>query len=347
MASTSTPSTTVVFENGTMLGSMSEHSNAKLQFLGNQSHFVVPEIVISYSQSSNSVYNNRATTSLSSSSALNSVSPTINGNESSEEHTSLLETLQREREEESEFEQFVLNRTTSESNILESSTCSELQIPTSLCVPAASLSLQTRALDMLNTSACSRSDSEPRQGKRMRLRADKAKIKCSTNALGSPTPTVPSVAEGYPPQYTAIFLDRHHGNSAVPANPQLTGPVISSPFLTGNPVQGTGSDAANFLEYHQYHQCQQRPGMGNVALGHLHQHHQLHHPRSSKMYHYGILSGCYLTPPKARRGSSSIVSSSFTLWLCRSTLDNVTSWLMCTCLYEYVHMCVCMFTSLF
>ncbi|XP_033247447.1 uncharacterized protein LOC117188151 [Drosophila miranda] len=271
MASTSTPPTTVVFENGTMLGSMScEHSHAKVQFLGNQSHFVVPEIVISYSQSSNSIYNHRSPCVMSSSSALSSVSPTINENESSEEHASLLEIRQGEREEESEIEQFILNRSTSESNILESSSYSELQIPTSLCVPAA----QTLALD------CSRSDSESRQGKRMRRKADKAKAKtkCSTNALGSPTPTVTSVAEGYPPQYTAIFLDRPHRNSGVPANAQLSS-VISSPFLTGNPMQGTGSNAANYLEFHQY--CQQRPRMGNVSLGHLHQHHHLHHPQRS------------------------------------------------------------------
>ncbi|XP_034653774.1 uncharacterized protein LOC117891997 [Drosophila subobscura] len=278
MASRSTAPTPVVFENGTVLGSMScEHSHAKVQFLGNQSQFVVPEIVISFSQSSNSIYNNRSPCDVSSSSAINRISPTINRNEPSGEHTSLLEIHQREGEEESEFEQFVLNRTSSESNILESSTCNELQMSNSLCVQAATLSLQNRALDMLNTSACSRSDSESRQGKRMRRKADKAKINCSTNALGSPTPTVPSVADVLrPPQYTAIFLDRHHGNSGVTANAQLTGPVISSPFLSGNPGQGTGSDAVNFIEYHQY--CQQRPGMGNVALGH---HHHLHHPRRS------------------------------------------------------------------
>ncbi|XP_068143812.1 uncharacterized protein [Drosophila tropicalis] len=282
---TTTSPTPIVFENGTMLGSMSHdhRSLTKLQFPGKQSPFIIPEIVISSSQSNNSLHRSRCDIP----------------EEPEAEHTALLDSQHREREEEAEFEQFVMNRTTSESNILESSIYSELQFPPSLCVAGPQTAVGTppppTATATLNTSACSRTDSESRQGKRTRRKGHKSKAKCSNNSLagaaaattGVPggAPVASAVGVGgvgsYPPQYTTIFLDPHHHHhvgAAVATNPPLGN--TTSQFLAGpgSSVQVPGSsEAASYLQYHQYYQ--QRPIMTNVGQQFGHGHHHLHHAR--------------------------------------------------------------------
>jgi len=253
---------TIVFENGTMLGAMSEQRKLP---------FVIPEIVISASQSNNSLNRSR--------NDIDTAHPNVN-EEMPVELTALLEQqqhqqqqqLQQAGEEDNEFEQFILNRTTSESNMLESSIYSELQFSTthnSTAPPTAPL----------NTSACSRSDS--RQSKRTRRKLHKSKSKCSNNVAGAgatttltttaATATVAPPVGSYPPQYTAIFMDphHHHHTAAAAAANAMANAAATSPFLNSNP-----ETAANFLQYHQYYQ--QRP----MGMAHPHQHphpHPHHH----------------------------------------------------------------------
>ncbi|ALC41585.1 maker76 [Drosophila busckii] len=257
-----------------MLGAMSEQR--KLPATATPT-FVIPEIVISSSQSSNSLNRSR--------SDMTAMQPNAH-----EECTALLDYQQQQQtqqqqqqlgEEDTEFEQFILNRTTSESNMLESSIYSELQFPHS--VPAAQTTTTTTAaatnnmtaatqppttlVDMLNTSACSRSDS--RQSKRTRRKLHKSRSKCSSNvaiavagAGATTAATTTSVAPpvgSYPPQYTTIFLD-HNGAAAG-----------ATPFLNASAVNP--ESAASYLQ--QYQQFYQQ----NVGLTHAHHHHHLHHAR--------------------------------------------------------------------
>ncbi|XP_034110238.1 uncharacterized protein LOC132792559 isoform X1 [Drosophila nasuta] len=248
---------TIVFENGTMLGAMSGEQR-KLQ--PPSAAFVIPEIVISGSQSSNSLNRSR-----------NDVAH----EEMPAECTALLEQQLQHAgagaatEEDNEFDQFILNRTTSESNMLESSIYSELQFTTSNNSPAPPATQSVAAA--LNTSACSRSDS--RQSKRTRRKLHKSKSKCSNNVAvvagaGATTATTTVVAPpvgSYPPQYTAIFLDHHQAAAAAAANA-----AAASPFLSASNADAA---AANYLQYHQYYQ--QRP----MGMGHPHQHPHHHHLR--------------------------------------------------------------------
>lgn len=252
---------TIVFENGTMLGAMNEHR--KQQPPPPISTFVIPEIVISVSQSSNSLHRSRHD--------IDAAHP--NGNEEmSAECTALLEQQQQQQhqhqhrqqcglsmEEDNEFEQFILNRTTSESNMLESSIYSELQFTSTAAGAAA-----PPATAALNTSACSRSDS--RQSKRTRRKSHSKsnnKGKCNSNPVAVAGAGATVAANGappvgsYPPQYTTIFLDHHHHHAAA-AN-AMANAAATSPFLNANPE----------LQYHQYYQ--QRP----IGLTHPHGHHHL------------------------------------------------------------------------
>ncbi|XP_023177826.1 uncharacterized protein LOC111604140 [Drosophila hydei] len=247
---------TIVFENGTMLGAMNEHR--KQQPPPPISTFVIPEIVISASQSSNSLHRSRHD--------IDAAHP--NGNEEmSAECTALLEQQQHQHrqqcglsmEEDNEFEQFILNRTTSESNMLESSIYSELQFTSTAAGAAA-----PPATAALNTSACSRSDS--RQSKRTRRKSHSKsnnKGKCNSNPVAVAGAGATVAANGappvgsYPPQYTTIFLDHHHHHAAA-AN-AMANAAATSPFLNANPE----------LQYHQYYQ--QRP----IGLTHPHGHHHL------------------------------------------------------------------------
>ncbi|KAH8369941.1 hypothetical protein KR093_001520 [Drosophila rubida] len=252
---------TIVFENGTMLGAMAAMSEQrKLQ--PPSAAFVIPEIVISASQSSNTL--NRSRDDIAAAHA-------IAIEETPAECTALLEQplqLQRGSEEDNEFEQFILNRTTSESNMLESSIYSELQFSAanSPAPPATqSAAAAAAAAAAVNTSACSRSDS--RQSKRTRRKLHKSKSKCSSNvgvavavagagATTATTNVAPPVGS-YPPQYAAIFLDQHQ--------------AAASPFLNASNPE---TAAANYLQYHQYYQ--QRP-MGMAGLPHQHPHPHPHH----------------------------------------------------------------------
>lgn len=258
---------TIVLENGTMLGAMSEPRKVQ----------VIPEIVISSSISSLHRTRSRSRND-------------IHEQELPVESTALLEQQQQHpqvlptgAEEDNEFEQFILNRTTSESNMLESSIYSELQFSSAANVAASAASPASAAA--LNASACSRTDS--RQGKRTRRKGHKGsnKAKCSSSSLGGGVGgVVPGVGAAtaaaaaaasavappvgsYPPQYTAIFLDPHHHQQAN----ALASAAASSPFLQSNP-----ESAASFLQYHQYYQ--QRP-MGMAQHPHLHPHPHHHHLR--------------------------------------------------------------------
>ncbi|KAH8307704.1 hypothetical protein KR044_009565 [Drosophila immigrans] len=258
---------TIVFENGTMLGAVSEQRKLSAAF-------VIPEIVISASHSSNSL--NRSRHDIAPAPAAAPAHP-IAHEEMPAECTALLEQQQirgggvggGNEEDNEEFEQFILNRTTSESNMLESSIYSELQFSTTNSPAPPATAAAAAAAAALNTSACSRSDS--RQSKRTRRKLHKSKSKCSSNvAVGvgvagagaaAATTTVAPPVGSYPPQYTAIFLDHHHAAANAAA---------ASPFLNaGNPETA----AANYLQYHQYYQ--QRP----MGLGHPHQLPHHHHLR--------------------------------------------------------------------
>lgn len=275
---------TIVLENGTMLGAMSEQRKLQPQA------FVVPEIVISGSHSH--IHSH----SESSSSLHCSRSRNDNLEEVPAESTALLEQQQHQphamptggAEEDTEFEQFILNRTTSESNMLESSIYSELQFSSASAVAAGANVTAPAAVSAaaLNASVCSRSDS--RQSKRTRRKSHKSKAKCSSSnvAVGVGVGVgVPGVGAGtgaaagsvagappvgsYPPQYTAIFLDPHHHHHAGAAANALATAAAASPFLNSNP-----ESAANFLQYHQFYQ--QRP----MGMAHPHQHphpHPHHH----------------------------------------------------------------------
>lgn len=280
---------TIVLENGTMLGAMSEQRKLQPQAL------VIPEIVISgshshiHSQSSSSLHRSRSR-------SRNDIHEEVPA-----ESTALLEQQQQHQshamptggaEEDTEFEQFVLNRTTSESNMLESSIYSELQFSSASAVAAgANVTAPAAAASAaLNASVCSRSDS--RQSKRTRRKSHKSKAKCSNSNVavgvgGGVGVGVPGVGAGngaaagsaagappvgsYPPQYTAIFLDPHHHHHHHPgaAANALATAAAASPFLNSNP-----ESAANFLQYHQFYQ--QRP----MGMAHPHQHphpHPHHH----------------------------------------------------------------------
>lgn len=257
---------TIVLENGTMLGAMSEPRKVQ----------AIPEIVISSSISSLHRSRSRSRNE-------------IQEQELPAESTALLEQQQHPQvlptgaEEDNEFEQFILNRTTSESNMLESSIYSELQFSSANVAASAA---SPAAAAALNASACSRSDS--RQSKRTRRKTHKNnnKAKCSQSGVagvgvggGVPAATAAAAATAasavappvgsYPPQYTAIYLDPHPHHHHHQAN-TLASAAASSPFLQSNP-----ESAASFLQYHQFYQ--QRPmGMAQHPQ-HPHPHH--HHLR--------------------------------------------------------------------
>ncbi|KAH8372955.1 hypothetical protein KR009_008971 [Drosophila setifemur] len=253
----------VVFENGTMLGSMGhEASHPKPQL----HPLVISEIMISSPQSGQSLQSiregSRSLPEMYRSNGSKLLEP-INSDEANAERGGLLGSQQRDRDTESDPE------------ILESSVCSEQRVCASHCLQDSQAAHPSSlTLDMLNSSACSRLDSESRQGQRTRRMALKAKGKCSSREIAAPATASAAVVDGYPPQYTTIFLDHRHQHeaSALPANAQLPATSLA---LTG--TAGAGADPTSYLQYHQY--CQQRPGMGGVGLGlaHRNQHNLLHH----------------------------------------------------------------------
>ncbi|XP_055919217.1 uncharacterized protein LOC129951203 [Eupeodes corollae] len=110
----------------------------------------------------------------------------------------------------------VLNYSGSDSNILESSIYSEVQLP-------AAPQSQQAAIDVLNTSTCSR---ESRQSKKSRRRSKKC------NSLR----TAEAFANAFPPQYTAIFIDpsaNHPGTLHLSSSPieQIAAAAAASPFV--------------------------------------------------------------------------------------------------------------------
>ncbi|XP_037956598.1 uncharacterized protein LOC119686168 [Teleopsis dalmanni] len=254
-----TQNPTKFLENGTMLGALTNCSNSMPNVKVAEKQMVIPEIVISASYSTNS---------------LNQSQYMINTVESNEEiaveSTALLAAAQSDVEAlpSDEFEQFVLNRTTSDSNILDSSIYSELQFspsndgnssgsggPTAQLPTTQSSTASSHAVDLLNTSTCSR---DSRQAKRTR-RKHKSKSKCGTTP---PQRATPVMGTSYPPQYTAIFLDPHHHSGTANAIGQIANAAAPSAFING-PV----TDAAYLQQQFQY--FQQRPMMTS-----LNQHHR-------------------------------------------------------------------------
>lgn len=302
-----TTSTTIVFENGTMFGAISNDSStttsnsAKLSGTlsdntATATYLTIPEIVISASCSSNSLNRSRCEISQ------------ANSEESAIESTALLEATTTSSTAGSndchdepavlqdEFEQFILNRTTSESNILESSIYSELQFPPSL---------HGGSIVAINTShvggggyvsgsggptvatqlAGPQTPPNSRQTKRTK-RKHKTKSKCTaTAATLAAAASQRASPTHYPPRYTAIFMDAHHhanqygnvmntnqhhsGGGAANALGQIASAAASSPFLNA-PV---ATDTAAYMQQFQY--FQQRPMVTTMApmAGH-HRHHR-------------------------------------------------------------------------
>lgn len=245
---TNTNTTTIVFENGTMFGALTPADNANNEAKLSGTSITIPEIVISGSSSSNSL--NRSHSDISH----------ANSEENAKESTALLEnttttispnttTLQsyvegsKDTGEEpatmlqDEFDQFILNRTTSESNILESSIYSELQFPPS--VNSGSI-VGINAHNSSNTGSSGvsvgggylssnggttntsvtrlpgpQTPPHTRQTKRTK-RKHKTKSKCSATAASLAAAAAAAGQRAspthYPPRYTTIYMDPHHHN---------------------------------------------------------------------------------------------------------------------------------------
>lgn len=263
----------VVFENGTMLGSMRHERSAsrtQVHIPSSALPLVIPEIVINSSQNINSIRSHALRCSrydISKPHGPDNVRQTLPKEEVCVEHASLQDTQQEGLKEEFEFEHFILNRTTSESNEREFSTCSE-QLPCFQMSPSPAL-----APEMLNSTCSSRSDSESRWSRKTL----KAKTKRTSTVLAIHATSAPTAPNGYPPQYTAILLDPHHrpDGNALLTNERTTGAGVAAPFLSGS--SATGTDTSRYLHYHQY--CQSRPIIGSLGLELTDQHHLAHHER--------------------------------------------------------------------
>ncbi|KAH8283378.1 hypothetical protein KR054_006781 [Drosophila jambulina] len=312
----------VVFENGTVLGSMGHERSASRSLVHASSSalpLVVPNMVINSSQNISSLRSRRLRHD-----NIKSQGPGIMGRTLSKEdvalgHASLLHTEPERLSTEFQFEQFILDRTISENNIREPSPCSELRSCSQVPAPAP-------AQDILNSSASSQTDSEC---KRLR-KTFEIKSKRTSTALSVHTSAAPNGSNGYPPQYTAIFLDPHlPGGSAVLANDHMTGVGRAPPVLDGNSTNGTNT--SGYLHYHQY--CHSRPIIGNLGLGltHHHQHLSAHHdrrtlfdvavplPRNNEI----ISLACNNLPVVSRSRSTVNVGFSLRKWFARPSLPFV------------------------
>lgn len=197
-----------------------------------------------------------------------------------------------------EFEQFILNRTTSDSNILESSIYSELQFPPSLHGSSIMSGLTGHGIGSggyVSNSGGPITASSPAQvagpqtpasatsgrtTKRTK-RKHKTKSKCTATAASLAAAAAASQRASptghYPPRYTAIFMDPHHqyGNvtttsamgaathhsgNAANALGQIASAAASSPFLNGS--MAVAGEAA-YMQQFQY--FQQRPMVTTMA----------------------------------------------------------------------------------
>ncbi|KAH8310010.1 hypothetical protein KR059_010054 [Drosophila kikkawai] len=320
----STPPIPVVFENGTVLGSMGHERSASRSLVHVPSSalpLVVPEVVINSTQNISSLHSRRVRHDISKAHSPGIVGRTLSKEDVNLGHETQLDTQPKRLDEECQFDQFILNPTISESSVCESSPCSELR-PCSQMPPAPA-----QALEMLNSSVSSRSDSEC---KRIRKTLE-AKAKRTSTALSVHTTSAPTVPNGYPPQYTAIFLDPHHhpDGTALLANDHIQGPGVAPPFVNGNSVNGT--DSSRYLHYHQY--CHSRPIIGSLGLGLTHQHQHLspHHerrtlldvavplPRNNEI----IPLACNNLPVVSRSRSNVNVGCSLRKWFSRPSLPFV------------------------
>ncbi|KAH8389897.1 hypothetical protein KR200_003567 [Drosophila serrata] len=312
----------VVFENGTVLGSMGHErsvSSSLVHIPSSALPLVVPEVVFNSSQNISSLRSHRLRHENS-----KPHDPDIVGRTHSKEdvplgHAYMLDTQPERLEEEFQFEQFILNPTISESNVRESSICSELR-PCSHMSPAPAA-----ALEMLNSSV--RSDSECN---RIRKTLE-TKTKRTSTALSVHTTSAPTVPNGYPPQYTAIFLDPHHrpDGSALLANDHMAGTGVAPPFMNGNSANGT--DTSRYLHYHQY--CHSRPIIGSLGLGltHQHQHLSAHHEHRTLLdvavpltrNNEIIPLACNNLPVVSRSRSDLIAGCSLRKWFSRPSLPFV------------------------
>ncbi|KAM7343532.1 uncharacterized protein ACRADG_010529 [Cochliomyia hominivorax] len=314
-----TTSTTIIFENGTMFGaisndntlttttSMAGNSAAKLSGTSSDNitatttatYLTIPEIVISASCSSNNLNHSRC-----------EISSNANSEESAMESTALLEAtttpsalgnLSNDEPAvlQDEFDQFILNRTTSESNILESSIYSELQFPPSLhggsvvgintntngnggngSVGGGGYVSSSGGNTVATQMAGPQTPPNTRQTKRTK-RKHKTKSKCTATAATLAAASQRASPTHYPPRYTAIFMDanqygnvmtttqHHSGGGAANALGQIASAAASSPFLNA-PV---ATDTAAYMQQFQY--FQQRPMVTSMApMGGHHRHHR-------------------------------------------------------------------------
>lgn len=312
-----TSSTTIVFENGTMFGNISNDTTTTTtpaKFSGTSTdnnmttsatYLTIPEIVISASCSSNSLNRSRC-----------EISPIANSEESAMESTALLESNTTAPSHanandepavlQDEFEQFILNRTTSESNILESSIYSELQFPPSLHGGSIhGINMSSNGLSSGGGGGYMSSSGGPtatttvtqmpgpqtppntRQTKRTK-RKHKTKTKCTATAATLAAASQRASPTHYPPRYTAIFMDanqyqtQHHhhtagvgvgvGGGAANALGQIASAAASSPFLNA-PVATDTAAAAAYMQQFQY--FQQRPMVTSMTpLNGHHRHHR-------------------------------------------------------------------------
>lgn len=200
-----------------------------------------------------------------------------------------------------EFEQFILNHTTSDSNILESSIYSELQFPPSMHGGGSSIMsgftgqggyvsssggpITHAASPQVagpQTPASGATASNGRSTKRTK-RKHKTKAKCTATAASLAAAAASQRASPtghYPPRYTAIFMDphhngghhqygnvmttHHHNGSAANALGQIASAAASSPFLNP-PVTGVDNAAATAAYMQQFQYFQQRPMVTTMA----------------------------------------------------------------------------------
>ncbi|XP_075168476.1 uncharacterized protein LOC142240656 [Haematobia irritans] len=305
-----TTTTTSTINSGMVLFENDTPNTTKLQGTSSTStstttyHDAVPEIVISSSCSTNSL--NRMTSTMAntedmameSTALLETSSPTTttmegNGlNNSGDQHP-----LNDQEDSEphmlvDEFEQFILNRTTSDSNILESSIYSELQFPPSLHGSSIISGLAGQGGYVSSSggpiTAASPQVAGPqtpaapssRTTKRTK-RKHKTKTKCTATAAQLAAAAAASQRNSptghYPPRYTAIFMEphhnghhqygnvHHHSGNAANALGQIASAAASSPFLNA-PVAGDAGAAAAAAAYmQQFQYFQQRPMVTTMA----------------------------------------------------------------------------------
>ncbi|XP_013098147.2 uncharacterized protein LOC106081024 [Stomoxys calcitrans] len=310
-AATTTATSTI--NSGMMVAYDNDTPNSKFQGTSSATYLAVPEIVISSSCSTNSL--NRMTSTMANSedmavesTALLETSLTSTNSNGGEERLNDNRHPLNDPEELSgsephmladEFEQFILNRTTSDSNILESSIYSELQFPPSLHGGSIISGLASQGGGYVSSSGGPITANSPqvagpqtpaapsgRATKRTK-RKHKTKTKCTATAAQLAAAAAASQRASptghYPPRYTAIFMDQHHsghhhhhqyGNvmsahhhsgNAANALGQIASAAASSPFLNA-PVAAADAGAAAAAAYmQQFQYFQQRPMVTSMA----------------------------------------------------------------------------------